>query len=150
MEPADTAVMRMPPRRPDEALLSRTFLQTIGVYASMITGVVLAVFAAALDGDLERARTMAFSTLAVAQIFHLGNARSAGPVLRPARALANVYALGAVALSVGLQVAVVHYEPLASVLQLVPLTAADWAVVVAAGVIPGVAGQVAKLLRSGS
>jgi Ca2+-transporting ATPase len=150
MEPADTAVMRMPPRRPDEALLSRAFLQTIGVYASMITGVVLAVFAFALDGDLERARTMAFSTLAVAQIFHLGNARSAGPVLRPARALANVYALGAVALSVGLQVAVVHYEPLASLLQLVPLTAADWAVVVAAGVIPGVAGQVAKLLRSGS
>lgn len=145
MEPADESVMRRPPRRPDEALLAPSFVRRIAGYAALITATTLAVFVASLDGGLDYARTMAFSTLAVAQVLHLGNARSRGAVLAPARALANRYALAGVALSLALQVLVVTYAPLAEVLQLAPLDLGDWAIVVAAAAVPAVVGQSIKL-----
>lgn len=62
---------------------------------------------------------MAFMTLARAQITHLGNACSA--VLRPARVMVNPFALGDVALSLGLQLAAVYVEPLPRLLRVAPL-----------------------------
>ena len=50
-----------------------------------------------------QAPTVAFMTLALAQIAHLGNARSGEPVLRPARVVANPYALAGAFIAVGLQ-----------------------------------------------
>jgi Ca2+-transporting ATPase len=91
---------------------------------------------------------MAFNTLAMAQIFHLGNARSGSPVLAPRRAAANGYALAAVALSVSLQVLVVQYAPLSAVLSLTPLTLADWATAVALGAAAGVVGQIIKTVTA--
>ena len=147
MEPADPSIMRRPPRRPDEALLSAVFLRGMLGYASLITVATLAVFVVAMGGEIDRARTMAFSALAVAQIFHLGNARSAEAVLAPRRILANKYAIAAVVLSLGLQVLVVEWRPLADVLELAPLAPADWGLVVLVGLLPGVIGQAVKTLR---
>ena len=47
-------------------------------------------------------------TLALAQILHLGNARSHTHVLRPRRAFANPYAVAAVLLSIVLQLITVY------------------------------------------
>jgi Ca2+-transporting ATPase len=90
---------------------------------------------------------MGFMTLAMAQILHLGNARSLDPVLHPARMVANPYALGAVALSMALQLAAMYVTPLARVLHVAPLHLADFAVVIALGAIPAVVGQARKLWR---
>jgi magnesium-transporting ATPase (P-type) len=104
----------------------------------------LAFWLALPDGEAH-ARTAAFMTLALAQILHLGNARSVGPVLRPARALANRWALAAVALSLGLQL--VAFAPLGAVLDLAPPTAREWLWIAALGAVPALVGQVTKLLR---
>ena len=96
LEPGDTAVMNRPPRDPQEAFLSRGPLLRVGFYGLLITASTLGAYALALDGPEDRARTIAFMTLAFAQILHLGNARSEGAVIRPARAIANPFALGAV------------------------------------------------------
>ena len=55
-----------------------------------------------------RATTLAFMTLALAQIFHLGNARSPGAVLAPRIALRNPYAIAAVIGSASLQLAAAY------------------------------------------
>jgi len=144
MEPADPTVMTRPPRPPDETLLSRGFLGRVAFYGALITAVTLAAFVVTLETDPARARTVAFMTLAFAQIFHLGNARSVGPVLALHRLLANRYALGALVLSVGLQVAAFSIEPVASVLQLVPLTRDEMLLVAGLSVVPAVVGQVIK------
>jgi Ca2+-transporting ATPase len=147
MEPGDPDVMRRPPRDPEEAILSRGFLTSVLGYGLLITASTLAAFMWALDRAPERASTMAFMTLALAQIAHLGNARSSGPVVRPERAIANPYALAGVAVSVALQLAVVSVEPLARILRVVPLQSTDWLVVVFLASVPAVVGQALKLRR---
>jgi Ca2+-transporting ATPase len=148
MEPGDGEIMRRPPRNPQEAILSRTFLMNILGYGVLITASTLVAYVWGLNRPAERATTIAFMTLALAQILHLGNARSLQAVLRPHQIFANMYAVGAVVLSLGLQIAVVAFEPLARVLRVVPLEGPDWLAIGVAGAMPAVIGQGAKLLRA--
>lgn len=133
-----------------EALLGRRFLARMLFYALLITIVSLVAFVLAHERSLAEARTMSFMTLALAQILHLGNARSAEAVLRPTRALANRYALGAVALAIMLQVIATSVDALATVLRLVPLGLNDWVMILLLGSGPAVVGQALKLTRPGS
>jgi Ca2+-transporting ATPase len=145
MEPGDPHVMKRPPRDPQEAILSRRFLGSVLFFGLLITASSVGAFLWALPTGLERASTVCFITLALAQIFHLGNARSVEPVLHPARATANRYAVGAVILSVVLQLLAVWVEPLARVLRVVPLTRAEWVVALTLAAVPAVVGQALKL-----
>jgi Ca2+-transporting ATPase len=140
VEPGEPGVMRQPPRNPEEAILSGRMVRSIVVYAILIAVVTVAAFA--LVGT-----TAAFMTLAFAQVLHLGNARSAGPVLSPRLALANRAAVGAVILAIGLQLLAVFFDPLARVLRISPLSGREWLLVVALGAVPAVVGQVVKALR---
>jgi Ca2+-transporting ATPase len=148
VEPPEADVMRRPPRDPGEAILSRAFLSEIALFALLITAVVLIAFAVSLrvGGDEARAVTVAFMTLALAQTFHLGNARGSGPMLGWRRAIGNPWALAAVALTIGLQLVAVYAAPLARVLHVVPLGARDWLVLVPLALAPAVVGQAAAWL----
>ena len=143
MEPGDASVMRRPPRDPREAILSPPFLGSIFGYAAAITLSTMVAFLWALSVVPAHASTMAFMTLGLAQIAHLGNARSDGAVLRPARVVANRYAVAAVAISLVLQLATT-IGPLASILQVAPLGASQWFVVLVCAAFPAVAGQTHK------
>jgi Ca2+-transporting ATPase len=145
MEPGDADVMRRPPRDPREAILSRPFLASIMFYGALITVSSLAAYGWALWARPGDAKTVAFMTLAFAQTFHLGNARSTEAVLKPARVVANRYALGAVVLSLGLQLVAMYVEPLARILHVTVLDVQAWGVVLALAVIPAVVGQALKL-----
>jgi Ca2+-transporting ATPase len=147
MEPADPNVMRRPPRHPSEALLSRAFLRIIGFYGGLMTGSTLAAFLWALRWSPANAMTISFMTLALAQIFHLGNARSPRAVITPQQVFANPYALAALAASVGLQLMAVQVSGLRALLRLTTLDFNDWAVAVGAAAVPAVAGQIIKLAR---
>ena len=144
MEPGDPAVMTRPPRDPEEAILSKAFLRDIFGYAALITLSTLGAYVWALGNSPAQAPTIAFMTLALAQIGHLGNARSAEPVLRPARVVANPYALAGASIAVGLQVATAWIGPLADILHVTPLGGRDWIVIVAASAVPAVVGQMLK------
>ena len=148
VEPGDADLMRRPPRDPKAAILSRAFLVEVAIYAALITAATLGAFIWALSRELPHATTVAFMTLALAQtFFHLGNARSAHHVLSPTSALANRFALGAVALSVLLQLAAVYVEPVALALRVSPLSLVEWGVVLACSAVPAVIGQGARLVR---
>ena len=92
---------------------------------------------------------MAFMTLALAQIGHLGNARSSGPVLRLKRIVANPYALLGVTCALVLQGAAIFLQPLATVLRVVPLDTRGWLVVITCASVPAIGGQAVKLFRAG-
>jgi magnesium-transporting ATPase (P-type) len=77
--------MRRPPADPHQEILSRAFLLRVVAYASLILVGTMAAIVWGLRQSHEQASTMAFMTLAFAQILHLGNARSERPVLRPKR-----------------------------------------------------------------
>jgi Ca2+-transporting ATPase len=86
-------------------------------------------------------------TIALAQIFHLANARSKEHILMPRRLFSNYYAIGAVILTVALQILAIHLPPLARALGLRPLTPYDWVIVVGLALVPAAIGQLLKLIR---
>ena len=147
-EPAEPGIMRQPPRDPRAGVLSgRAVRSTVG-YAVLIALVSLAAYVWGLqEGGPALGSTMAFMTLAFAQILHLGNARRLGPALRPSVALRNRFTLGAVALALGLQLLATRLPALSRVLRLEPLSAGDWTAVALLALTPAIAGQVLKSLR---
>lgn len=151
VEPAEPNVMRRPPRDPEQAILSARFMMSVALYGSLIAGVSFAAFLWGLSDAANgnaRAVTLAFTTLALAQTFHLGNARQRGPVLSGARLAANRHALAAVAIVVILQIAALHFSPLSRVLATDPLSVRDWLVVLALSMLPAAIGQTIKLVQT--
>ncbi len=152
VEPAEEEVMLRPPRDPAEAILSRRFLARVGWFSLLITAATIAAFLVVLRRpgvEVERAMTVAFVTLALAQVFHLGNARSSHSVLSWRGMTSNRWAVAAVVVTTALQLLAVYWEPLAGVLGTVPLDAADWLVVLPASLAPAVVGQVHAALAGG-
>ena len=148
VEPGEPGIMDKPPPNPRAAILPGATLWSAVAYAALIALVTLAAYAWGLARDATVAATLAFMTLAFAQIFHLGNARSSSPVLTPSRALGNRYALGAAGLAIGLQLLTAFLPPLSRVLRITPLSTTDWLVVGFLAVMPAVVGQAVKSLRA--
>jgi Ca2+-transporting ATPase len=150
VEPGEPDVMRQRPRDPRAAILSAAMLRRTAVFGMLIASCSLAAFAWGMvgaAGEASRASTLAFLTLAFAQIFHLGNARSSGAVLSWKRITGNRVALAAVALAGGLQVLAATYAPLARVLGVRLPGLTDWLVVLVLSAIPALVGQAVKLAR---
>jgi Ca2+-transporting ATPase len=148
MEPGDLNVMQRPPRDPRQAILSRRFVGRVVFYAGLITASTLGAFGWALAYSPGDAVTIAFMTLSLAQIWHLGNARSRQPVLTGRLMFANPYAVAAVVLAVLLQVGIVWVPRLAAVLHVTSLGPREWGIVLGFSLISAVVGQVARLSAS--
>ncbi len=147
MEPAASDVLARPPRRPDEAMLTGRFFRSVGIYAALITAATLAAFLWALANAPGRATSVAFMTLGLAQIAHLGTARRRNRSAGDARSPVNRYAIGAVVVSVALQAIAVYVPALARILHARPLGLGDWLVVAACAAVPALAGRMAIRLR---
>jgi Ca2+-transporting ATPase len=145
VEPPEEHVMRRAPRRPDQAILSRRFLGAVTGYAMMITAVTLVAFRIGLSdsaAETTRAVTMSFLTLALAQVLHLGNARSGRPVWSLRGAASNRVAVAAVVFVTLLQVLAVQWPTLGRILQTVPLSGPDWLLCLGLASVPAIVGQV--------
>jgi len=137
VDPPPEDVMRRSPRRAGDDVIDREMW--IGIFW---VGLVMAVATlVALDlrlpgglvgdgGDIDTARTMAFTTLVVAQLFNCFNARS-DRVSAFRRLFANRWLWGAIAVSFALQLAVVHVSFLNDAFGTTPLSATDWLICVA-------------------
>jgi len=145
MEPGDQDIMRRPPRDPQDAILSRALVRQVVLYAALITASTLGAFLWALAVNPAQATTMSFMTLALAQVFHLGNARSDSAVLKPRLAFRNLYAVGALGVTFALQLVAVEVAGLASVLRLTPLGLREWVIVLLLAAATALVGQAIRL-----
>jgi Ca2+-transporting ATPase len=149
LEPAGRHIMTRPPRDPRAAILSPGLLRLTALYAVLIAAITLIALAWGLrTGPHEpmRAVTLSFTTLALAQLFHLGNARSEEHVLTPRRIVANRFAVGAIVLSLAAQAGAVMLPGLSRVLGTEWLSARDWLVALVLSLVPAVVGQAWKAM----
>ena len=86
-------------------------------------------------GNLLHAQTMAFVTLASGQLLTAFSYRSLEKPLFRLRPWGNPWLILAVGASFALLAAAVHWQPLASLLQTVPLTRGDWALALLAALL---------------
>ncbi|MDH3681509.1 MAG: cation-translocating P-type ATPase [Acidimicrobiia bacterium] len=137
VDPAVEDMMDRPPRRVGDRLVDNTMLVTIGVVGATIALAGLVALDLELrggllggSGDLVTARTMVFTTLVLAQIFNAFNARS-DRISAFVRPFDNRLLWAAVAVTVALQVLVVHAPALNRAFDTVPLDARRWAICLA-------------------
>jgi len=152
LEPSAPDVMKRAPRKPNESLLTPSFVGLIAWQGLLLAGVTLLAFAVGLhwhgnDGDgLRRATTMAFITLALAQVFHAFDVRSQNRSIFTRRLFTNIWLWAAVAICLVLQAAAVYLPLLQEVLNTVPPTIAEWGVIAGCSLLPVLVVEIVKLI----
>ena len=153
LEPSAPDMMKRPPRDSREGLVNRQFLSLIAWQGAMLAALTLVAFGLGLhwhgtepDG-VKRAATMAFLTLALAQVAHAFNARSQRRSVFTAQFFTNGWLWSAALICLLLQVAAVSVPLLHRVLQTVPPLASEWMVIAACSLAPVVIVELVKLAR---
>jgi Ca2+-transporting ATPase len=142
--------MREPPRPPGEAVLRRgtgDWFALFGGSLAIALGVWVALLVAtsALGLTDRAATTVAFLTLAVAQMLHVFTMRASGAGVLRNEITANPWIWAALVVCAALLLLAVHWPPLAELLTLVDPGVRGWATALMCAAIPLVLGQVALL-----
>jgi P-type Ca2+ transporter type 2C len=137
MDPPPDDVMQRPPRRPTDRVIDSDMWVGIVWVGAVMAFVTLLALDLRLpggivggSGTIDEARTMAFTTLVLAQLFNCFNARS-DRTSAFHHLFTNRILWGAVALSSLLQVAVVEVPFLNDAFDTTPLGLDEWAICIA-------------------
>lgn len=117
----DERVMHQPPRDPTEQIIDGSHWILIGVLGGAITVTTLAAFSLSLHWltlPAEAAVTVAFLTLALAQLWNVFNVRMPSSGLFVNEVTRNIWVWGAIVLCIGLIAAVFWLPGLSEVLEL--------------------------------
>jgi len=124
-EPAETGSMQRPPRPPDESIFAHGMWQHIIWVGLFVGGVSIASQAWAYGRGAEYWQTVIFTVLTISQLFHSLEARSERESLFRLGLTSNLPMLGAVLLTVALQLAVIYTPALNAVFKTQPLPLPD-------------------------
>jgi P-type Ca2+ transporter type 2C len=163
VDPGDKDVMKKQPRNPKDSifkgsistLLLNGFLIGILTLIAFIYGVntyggadVTLTNIANNPEALMHAQTLAFVVLSGTQLVHALNMRSEHKSIFKVGIFTNMYMIGAIAIGIILQLAVIYIAPIAEVFKVVPLTLQDWGFVILLSLIVLVVNEVAKLFKA--
>jgi P-type Ca2+ transporter type 2C len=146
VDPPDRDAMSVPPRDPAEPMLGRGAWGLIALSAIIEAGVVLAVYAWALDHDPAHAQTLAFSTLVVSELFRVFAFRSRARVLPEVGVFTNLPLLAVIVVSLAVQFALTEVALAREVFHLQSVPMLGWGVVVGAALVPVSVLEIGKLL----
>ena len=156
VDPAVDEVMSRPPRGIEDRVIDRPMMVTIGLIGLVSSFVALLAFDLEMpggfiegDGDITTARTMVFTTLVIAQVGNAFNSRS-DVVSAFVRPFENRLLWLAVAVTVLLQIAVVHLPFLNDAFDTVPLDAGRWAICCGLAAVVLGAGELRKVVARAS
>jgi Ca2+-transporting ATPase len=145
-EPAEPGIMRRRPRPPDETIFAHGMWQHILWVGLFVGGISIAAQAWAIARGVEYWQTVVFTVLTVSQLFHSLAVRSEQASLAKIGLFTNLPMLGAVALTVLLQLAVIYVPALNPIFKTQPLPLFDLAVCFALSSLVLVAVEAEKLL----
>lgn len=144
-------IMKEKPRSSHENILTRSHWIAIIWYGFLITGAVLGAFfwGIHLVGfHPEEAVTMSFLTLAFAQLWHVFNMRDTRSPLLINDITKNKWVWMALLLCNLLLLGAVYIPDLAMVLKLIPISLAEWKVVMVMSFIPVIVVQSTQLIKT--
>ncbi len=138
--------MERKPRDPQESIFAKGRGRTI-VEVGLVMSIVVLIGFHFFGGDTVHARTLAFSTLVFAQLFHTVNCRSEEKSVFEVGFFTNTYLVAAVLVSAILQVSVVHVPVLQPLFETVSLGVYDWILIVVLSSVVIMVAEVKKKLR---
>ncbi|MGD9833127.1 MAG: cation-translocating P-type ATPase [Piscinibacter sp.] len=146
-EPAEPGVMRRPPRPPGESLFADGLWQHVLFIGLLIGGLCLAVQAWALATGHAHWQTMVFTVLTFAQMAHVLAIRSESEPLWRQGLASNAPLLGAVLLTLVLQLATIYVPWLQPIFKTEALDAAELAICFGAAAVVYLAAEAEKAWR---
>lgn len=132
-EPPEGDVMKRPPRRTDEPLLSRFLVWRILFVSLILVAGTFGIFVWLREkgANVELARTAAVNTLVMFEIFYLFSSRYlTAPVLNKVGLLGNRYALMAIGVLIVMQLGFTYLPPFQLLFHTTPLDTATWFMIV--------------------
>lgn len=139
LEKGEEDIMRRKPRRKDESVFSRGLdfkILSKGILIGITTLTLFILGYRKSHGDIEFARTMAFSTLIVAQLFHVFECKSEKKSFFEINFFDNIYLIFAVISSTMLLLIVIYLPSLQKVFSTKPLGFEDWLWILGVVAIP--------------
>jgi Ca2+-transporting ATPase len=150
--PGQTSLMKVKPRSTSERILMPRHWVEIGLYGIVMALVVLSAMAISmryLDFERQQAVTVAFCTLALAQLWHVFNMRSDLARLVVNEITRNVWIWLALVLCLILILAAVYTPALYTVMQLHDPGYSGWLVIISGSLVPLVAAPVVRRIARG-
>ena len=146
-EPAESDVMKRPPRHPKESI----FAHGLGAHAIwvglLMAGIVLFLQAWSLKTEHVHWQTMVFTVLCLTQLGHVLAIRSEKESLFKMGLFSNKYLLGAVALTFILQMATIYVPFLNPIFKTEPLTLSELTIAIALSSGVFFAVEIEKLIK---
>lgn len=160
VDPGDKDVMKHKPRDPKDSLFEGSLFTLLfnGALIGILT-LIGFIYGVMKYGDagvtlvnvannpqaLMHAQTIAFVVLSGTQLIHALNMRSTDKSIFKIGLFSNMYLIYAMLVGIGLQMAVIYIPPIAKLFNVIPLTLADWGVVIILSLIPLVINEIIKL-----
>jgi len=148
VDPIELGIMERKPRKKESQIFSKNIILRM-----MAVGIIMCAGTLALFkfydpiNNLIYAQTMAFSTLMMFQMFNVLNCRSERNSLFKIGVFSNRYLIGAIAISILLQVMVIQTR-LGTFFKTTPLLLIDWIYVVLMSSTVLIFGEIIKLIRN--
>jgi Ca2+-transporting ATPase len=149
IEPTKDRVMKQKPRDSKEKLLSNYILLKILVLVPIVFVGTLLLFVWELnvnDTGIDHARTVAFVTIIMFELFHVFNSRSLHSTIFKKDFFTNKYVFIAIGASMLATIIAVYAAPVQAVLGTVALTAGDWLVIIPVSLSIIILAEIIKLL----
>ena len=159
VEPPEPGVMMHRPRGRHESIFGTGAAAYVGLYGFFIAVITLFAFFLGIKpypftfirGDtITTARTMAFATVSLSQLFHSFNLRSATKSLFKLGLFSNKYMILAFAVSASLQILILTIPGLGFVFNVVPLNLKQWACVGFLSISPVIFSEILKIFKKDS
>ena len=131
MEPKENDVMNEEPRPANAKIVNKEILlNTLLVATAMAAGTLFMFSRGFYQNGIDHARTLAFVTLAMFQVFNALNVRSRSQSVFKLGLLSNKYLNIAIPASILLLVGTIYLPFMQRIMQTVPLSAAEWGLIV--------------------
>ncbi len=124
-ESPDNDIMKRAPRNPKEHLFSNEMLMLTLIFGLIMGIGTLLMFSIYLSQGLEIARTVAFTTLVMFEMFAVVGSRSLHPFAK-LNIFSNKWLAAGIIASVSIQIAVVYWQPFQVFFQTSALNIVDW------------------------
>lgn len=139
VDPIRKGIMNVSPRHPDEPIITKQMAMNIVIISILMAAGTLALFSRFLSEGEVTARTVAFTTIVMLEMARITMIRSQYEL----SLFSNPHLIGAVVLSILLQLAVVYVPVMNLVFKTRPLALHHWGYILAVMVVMFVVGTVA-------
>ena len=149
VEKGEEDIMKIKPRNPDSPIIDRAMMTNILIQsvAIGITSLISYVWGLrAFPDNLVKARTIAFSTLIVAELLRAYSSRSERHILFEIGIFSNPTMIYATTFSFCLLLAVIYIPVLQPIFYTVSLSLIDWGVIMSFALFPLIIGELYKVL----